>query len=56
MNLFVHCFLLRLIDRSIETPAEKLISTQYENQRLQKELDSMERKFEKLDSRIILFH
>ncbi len=49
---YVH---LLIIARPIETPNDKLILAKNENQRLQNELDNMERKFEKLDSRKISF-
>ena len=52
--LFIHLyFFCYSIDRSTETPTDRLISAKHENQRLQNELGNMERKFQKLDSRNI---
>ncbi len=48
INLYLY-----YVDRSIETPNNKLLLVQNENQRLQNELDNIERKFQRLDSRII---
>ena len=52
MNTFVDIDSCRL-DHPIETAADRVINTQMENQRLQSELDNMERRFRKLDSRMI---
>lgn len=52
MNTFVCSHSCRL-DHPIETAADRVINTQMENQRLQGELDNMERRFRKLDSRMI---
>lgn len=53
MNTRIFYLFLSVLDQPIETAADRLINTQMENQRLQNELDSMERRFKKLDSRRI---